>query len=117
MVDAQLRAGLDGVDGVSGLVVAYEPIWAIGTGRAATPDAVQAVMGSIRKTLEELYGREDAAGVSLLYGGSVNPANAAEFAQQPDVDGALVGGASLEAGSFVAIARAISSARNPSPQA
>ena len=117
MVDAQLRAGLDGVDGVSGLVVAYEPIWAIGTGRAATPDAAQAVMGSIRKTLEDLYGREDAAGVSLLYGGSVDPANAADFARQPDVDGALVGGASLEAASFVAITRAVSSARDPSPQA
>ena len=117
VVDAQLRAGLDGVDGVSGLVVAYEPIWAIGTGRAATPDAAQAVMGSIRKTLEDLYGREDAAGVSLLYGGSVDPANAADFAQQPDVDGALVGGASLEAASFVAIAQAVSSAGDPSPQA
>ena len=117
VVDAQLRAGLDGVDAVGGLVVAYEPIWAIGTGRAATPDAVQAVMGSIRKTLEDLYGREDAAGVSLLYGGSVDPANAADFARQPDVDGALVGGASLEAASFVAIAQAVSSAGDPSPQA
>ena len=117
VVDAQLRAGLDGVDGVGGLVVAYEPIWAIGTGRAATPGAAQAIMGSIRKSLEELYGREDAAGVSLLYGGSVNPANAADFARQPDVDGALVGGASLEAASFVAIAQAFSSAGDPSPQA
>ena len=117
VVDAQLRAGLDGVDVVGGLVVAYEPIWAIGTGRAATPGAAQAVMGSIRKTLEDLYGREDAAGVSLLYGGSVDPANAADFARQPDVDGALVGGASLEAASFVAIAQAVSSAGDPSPQA
>ena len=117
VVDAQLRAALDRVDGVGGLVVAYEPIWAIGTGRAATPGAAQDVMGSIRKSLEGLYGREDAVGVSLLYGGSVNPANAADFARQPDVDGALVGGASLEAASFVAIARAISSAGDTSPQA
>lgn len=94
----------DGLDGIT-LVVAYEPVWAIGTGRTPTVDDVAAVHAHIRKTLA---GRtNDAAGVRILYGGSVKPSNAAELLAVADVDGALVGGASLKAADFLAIARSV----------
>ena len=83
------------------LVFAYEPIWAIGTGETATPDDAQDAIGKIRDLLRESRDEGFADGVRILYGGSVKPSNAAEIMAQPDVDGALVGGASLEVGSFV----------------
>ncbi len=82
------------------LVVAYEPVWAIGTGRTPTPAQIVEVHGFIRKTLAERFGTDAADGIRLLYGGSVKPANAAEIFTLADVDGALVGGASLTAGDF-----------------
>ena len=107
----QLRRGLDGLgpDAVARVAVAYEPVWAIGTGRAATPDIAQEAMGGLRRELGELA---DAAAdsVPLLYGGSVNPDNIASFVAEADIDGALVGGASLRADQFVAIAAAVAQA-------
>ena len=83
-------------------MIAYEPIWAIGTGKVATPADAQEVCAAIRARLAELYSAELAAGVRVLYGGSVKATNAAEILAEPDVDGALVGGASLDAAEFAA---------------
>ena len=105
VVTQQLRGGLDGVDSVSSVAVAYEPVWAIGTGVAATAEIAETMMTAIRGALAGLYGEGWAREVPLLYGGSVTPDNVAEYASQPNVNGALVGGASLNAESFVAIAR------------
>ncbi len=87
-------------------VVAYEPIWAIGTGKTATADDAQEVCGAIRKTLAEIFGKETADGIRVLYGGSAKPNNVAGFLEKEDVDGALVGGASLKADSFAAMVKA-----------
>lgn len=87
-------------------VIAYEPIWAIGTGKTATADDAQEVCGAIRKTLQEIFGSQIAEGIRILYGGSAKPDNVAGFLEQPDVDGALVGGASLKADSFAAMVKA-----------
>ena len=86
-------------------VVAYEPVWAIGTGEVATPEDAQEVCAAIRGRLSELYGQEVGAGIRILYGGSVKASNVAAIMDQPDVDGALVGGASLEPGEFSQICR------------
>ena len=102
-VEAQIRRCLQGVDSSSELVVAYEPVWAIGTGKAATPEVAQAMMAHLHGVLSSLYGADAAADVPLLYGGSVNPGNVAEFMRGADINGALVGGASLDAGSFIEI--------------
>ncbi len=104
-VGGQVRAGLEGVspEQVGGLVVAYEPIWAIGTGRTATPEDAQATCAVVRATVAEVAGAEAADRVRIQYGGSVKPANAAELMAQPDIDGALVGGASLDADDFAQI--------------
>jgi triosephosphate isomerase len=106
-VDDQVRAGLEGVgrQAVAGLVVAYEPIWAIGTGHNATPDDAQATVSSIRATVRDVAGDEAAAAVRIQYGGSVKPGNIASLMEQPDIDGALVGGASLDADDFARIVR------------
>jgi triosephosphate isomerase len=103
----QLRAALAGVDEavVRTLVVAYEPVWAIGTGEVATPDDAQEVCAAVRATLAELYGGEVADVVRVLYGGSVKSDNVAALMTRPDVDGALVGGASLVADEFARICR------------
>ena len=103
-VSGQVLAGLDGVaqDTVESLVIAYEPIWAIGTGRTATPDDAQAVCAHIRSVVRSTWG-DAADSVRIQYGGSVKPVNAAELMGQPDIDGALVGGASLEADDFARI--------------
>ena len=90
-----------------GLVVAYEPVWAIGTGQAATPDEAQSACAHIRSVLAAVLDAETADAVRILYGGSVNADNVADFMAQPDVDGALVGGASLKADAFLDITRAI----------
>lgn len=107
-VTAQLDAALAGVDveQAGRIVVAYEPIWAIGTGRVATPEDAQQVCAAIRVRLGELYSAEVASGVRVLYGGSVKAGNAAEILVQPDVDGALVGGASLDGPEFAKICAA-----------
>ncbi len=104
---AQLRAALQGVPAAAArsLVVAYEPVWAIGTGEVATPDDAQEVCAALRATLAELYPGELADGVRVLYGGSVKSGNVAALLAQPDVDGALVGGASLDADEFARICR------------
>jgi triosephosphate isomerase len=103
----QVRAALDGVPAAQArsVVLAYEPIWAIGTGEVATPEDAQEVCGEVRLTLSQLYPGELADGVRVLYGGSVKAANVAEIMAQPDVDGALVGGASLDAAEFAGICR------------
>ena len=104
-VTGQVEAGLAGLtaDQVAGLVIAYEPIWAIGTGRTASSEDAQGVCGLVRTVVEGRFGAEAAAGVRIQYGGSVKPTNAAELMAQPDIDGALVGGASLDADDFARI--------------
>ncbi|MBI1377213.1 MAG: triose-phosphate isomerase [Frankiales bacterium] len=104
---AQLDGALAGLPAASArsLVVAYEPVWAIGTGEVATPQDAQEVCAAIRGRLAELYDGELADGVRVLYGGSVKASNVAAIMAQPDVDGALVGGASLDPDEFVAIAK------------
>ena len=114
VVSRQVRGALDGVDHVSAIVIAYEPIWAIGTGRAATPEGANATIGLIRRTVAEVAGAAVADGVQVQYGGSVTPDNFAAFMAAPDVDGGLVGGASLNAASFVTLARQAAAARVPS---
>jgi triosephosphate isomerase (TIM) len=104
----QLRAAVAGLpaDSAKTLVVAYEPVWAIGTGEVATPDDAQEVCAALRATLAEVYDRGLADGVRVLYGGSVKPDNIGGIMTQSDVDGALVGGASLKAPDFLGIAAA-----------
>ena len=104
---AQLRAALEGlpVEAVRTLVVAYEPVWAIGTGEVATPEDAQEVCAALRSTLAELHPGDLADGVRVLYGGSVKAANVVALMAQPDVDGALVGGASTDADEFARICR------------
>jgi triosephosphate isomerase len=104
---SQLDAALEGLtaDQVAMVVIAYEPIWAIGTGEVATPDDAQEVCGALRARLAERFGPETAAVVRILYGGSVKAGSAAGILAGPDVDGALVGGASLDADEFASICR------------
>jgi triosephosphate isomerase len=106
VVAAQLRAVLDevGVDALGTAVIAYEPVWAIGTGRTATPEQAQEVHRHIRNILAALD-VDIADGVQILYGGSVKGDNASGLFSMPDIDGGLIGGASLKAGEFLAIAR------------
>ena len=109
VIERQVREGLKNIplEQQARLVIAYEPVWAIGTGRAATgPDANRVVAAMIRPALRELYGKAVADATRVLYGGSVTGANAAEFFSQPEIDGALVGGASLKPADFVEIVRA-----------
>jgi triosephosphate isomerase len=109
VVSCQIREGLKGLapDFMTHVVVAYEPVWAIGTGRASTGEEANAVIRDfIRKPLAEMYGDVLAQTVRVLYGGSVTAVNAVEFFGQPEIDGALVGGASLKVDEFVAIVRA-----------
>ena len=103
----QIDAGLDGLttEQVKQIVIAYEPVWAIGTGKTATPEDAQEVCAAIRARVAEKYGAEAGQAVRIQYGGSVKAANIAAIMAQPDVDGALVGGASLDAEEFAAICR------------
>lgn len=107
VVTKQVELAFDGVgqNDVPGVVIAYEPIWAIGTGKSATGEDANRTIGLIRKTLETIYSDAIARSVRIQYGGSVKPDNIAEFSRQPEIDGALVGGASLKVDSFLAIAR------------
>ena len=110
MIRRQFDGSLAGVEAeqLARLVIAYEPVWAIGTGKVATPAQAEEVHGDLRKIIAERYNDEIAQQVRILYGGSVKPDNAAELMAQPNVDGALVGGASLNADDFLAIAAAAS---------
>jgi len=103
----QVSAGLEGLSAeqVKKLVIAYEPVWAIGTGKTATPDDAQEVCAAIRSCIAGLYGKEVAEVVRIQYGGSVKAGNIAAIMAQPDIDGALVGGASLDAEEFASIVR------------
>ena len=105
VVTRQMKGALAGVTSPQGMVIAYEPIWAIGTGKAATGDQANKVMGFIRRTVSELLGEQAATDMRIQYGGSVTGANIAEFVSQPEIDGGLVGGASLKAAEFVEIVR------------
>lgn len=111
VVTGQVRRSLANVADARSLVVAYEPIWAIGTGRPATGAGANAVIGLIRQTLGDLFGGEAAAAIRIQYGGSVTAANSAEFLSQPEIDGALVGGASLRASEFAAVVAAAAQAK------
>jgi triosephosphate isomerase (TIM) len=105
IVVGQVRAGLADVNStaIQQIVIAYEPVWAIGTGETATPEDAQAMHATIRQTLVELYDAATADAIRIQYGGSVKPDNVDELMSQPDIDGALVGGASLKADSFLRI--------------
>ena len=108
VVDAQVRGGLKQVtsEEAESLVIAYEPVWAIGTGKTATPEMAQEVHASIRGILADLFGSEPAEKIRIQYGGSMKPGNAGELLLQPDIDGGLIGGASLEVESFSGIIEA-----------
>ncbi len=108
VVSRQVRAGFEGLDAAQArrIVIAYEPVWAIGTGVTATPADAQNAHASIRELLGSMYDAELAAAIRIIYGGSVKPGNAAELFAGPDVDGGLIGGASLKADDFAAICRA-----------
>lgn len=105
LVAMQTKIALGGVteEELKRIIIAYEPVWAIGTGKTATADDAQEVCGAIRATLVEIFGEEIASGIRVLYGGSAKPENIAGFLEKEDVDGALVGGASLKADSFAAM--------------
>ena len=105
MLDRQIKLGLENITGeqLGQLVVAYEPVWAIGTGRNATPAQAGEAHAHIRKRLKQWFGNEAAEACHVIYGGSVKPDNIRELVSHPDVDGALVGGASLEVKSFFEI--------------
>ena len=105
MVTEQLRSSLAKIAYLNGLVIAYEPVWAIGTGKAATGKQANETIGLIRRNIAKLYNKEIAQNMRILYGGSVTAANTAEFINQPEIDGALVGGASLKATEFLSIVK------------
>jgi len=107
LIERQLEGGLKGLDGqkMGEMVIAYEPVWAIGTGKTATPEQAQEVHRFIRDKIQRLYSREVSENIRIQYGGSVTPENVRSLMNQPDVDGALVGGASLKAESFSKVVR------------
>lgn len=113
VVERQTVAALKDVrlDSAADLVIAYEPVWAIGTGRTATPEQAGAMHSFVRALLTDRFGAETAPGIQVLYGGSMKAENAAELLAQPDVDGGLIGGAALKADSFAAIVRAAEAAK------
>jgi triosephosphate isomerase len=108
VVETQIRKGLENVSesDLAKIIVAYEPVWAIGTGKVATPEQAQDVHYFIRNLISQMYSKEAAENLTIQYGGSVKPDNAAGLLSKPDIDGALVGGACLKADSFVDIIKA-----------
>jgi len=111
VVTEQVKSSLAGINNINGLTIAYEPVWAIGTGKAATGEQANTTIGLIRHTISKLYGQRVAQDLRILYGGSVTADNATEFMQQSEIDGALVGGASLKADQFLSIVRQTSEIR------
>lgn len=109
VVEKQIREGLAGIDALKDgeIILAYEPVWAIGTGKTASPAQAQEVHAYIRSVIKQLYGQDAAEAMVIQYGGSVKPDNAKELLSQPDIDGALVGGACLKADSFLGIITAV----------
>ena len=107
VIERQVKEGLKGLNETSEFVIAYEPVWAIGTGKTATPELAEKVHSFIREILAEMFGKEKADSIRILYGGSVKPENAAGLMSQPNIDGSLVGGASLKAESFAKIVKSI----------
>ena len=105
LVAEQLSLSLAGIGYPGGFIIAYEPVWAIGTGLAATGKQANETISFIRRNISQLYGKEASQDVRILYGGSVTADNIAEFGQEPEIDGALVGGASLKASEFLSIVR------------
>ena len=107
-ITMQIKAGLQNVgeDKIRKMIIAYEPIWAIGTGKTATAEQAAEVCTFIRTTVRHLYGARIARSITIQYGGSMKPANAAELLAQPDIDGGLIGGASLNPEDFIAIINA-----------
>jgi triosephosphate isomerase len=103
IITKQVKAAFEGIASPKGTVIAYEPIWAIGTGKSATGDQANTVIKLIRNIIAQIYGDKIAEAIRIQYGGSVNNANIAEFIKQPEIDGALVGGASLKAADFLGI--------------
>ncbi|NDJ86200.1 MAG: triose-phosphate isomerase [Chloroflexi bacterium] len=113
--DRQIRAALEGISEteMANIIIAYEPIWAIGTGKNATPEQAQSIMGNVvRKAVADLYGQPVAEATRILYGGSMKPANARELMDQPDIDGGLIGGASLKISDYVELVRIAAEAKN-----
>ncbi|WMJ85223.1 triose-phosphate isomerase [Oscillospiraceae bacterium LTW-04] len=110
VIDRQIEGAFSAITEaqLQNIVIAYEPIWAIGTGKTATAEQAQAVCGAIRQKIEALYGQDAAKSLRIQYGGSMNAKNAAELLSQPDIDGGLIGGASLKAADFNEIVRAAS---------
>jgi len=108
VVGRQVKEGLNGVEKIDSVVIAYEPVWAIGTGKVATPEQAQEVHSFIRGILKNLYGGSTADDIRILYGGSVTKDNIGDLRAMKDIDGALVGGASLKADSFLGIIKVIS---------
>ena len=111
-ITKQVNAGLAGISPTSQMVIAYEPIWAIGTGKAATGKQANATISLIRSILANLWNEETATAVRILYGGSVTSSHIGEFISEPDIDGALVGGASLKADEFLGIVRQTSNLKS-----
>ncbi len=109
VVEKQIREGLAGIDALKNgeIILAYEPVWAIGTGKTASPAQAQEVHAYIRSVVKQIYGQDAAEAMVIQYGGSVKPDNAKELLSQPDIDGALVGGACLKADSFLGIITAV----------
>jgi triosephosphate isomerase len=109
VVAGQIKNGLEGIcaESIQAVTVAYEPVWAIGTGLTATPEQAQEVHAMIRGLLADLYGNETAQSIRIQYGGSAKPSNTAELMSQPDVDGLLVGGASLKVEDFAAMVKTV----------
>ena len=105
VITGQLTSSLTGIDSLGSLTIAYEPVWAIGTGKAATGEQANETIGLIRRHIAQIYGQSSARNIHILYGGSVTDANTTEFMNQPEIDGALVGGASLKADQFLSIVR------------
>jgi triosephosphate isomerase (TIM) len=112
VVSRQVSRGLKGINATDPLVIAYEPVWAIGTGKSASVAEATSTISLIRATVEEIWSREEAQAISILYGGSTNKQNITEFVRQDEIDGALVGGASLKADEFVDMVKQTAEIKN-----